>query len=52
MVEDCVGTTSPDYCMLATLYNVKLLFGFVAQSSAIARGLHDVHDVHEAKLGG
>ena len=29
MVEDCVGTTSPGYCMEATLYNVKLLFGFV-----------------------
>jgi nicotinamidase-related amidase len=49
MVEDCVGTTSPDYCMLATLYNVKLLFGFVAQSSAIERGLHEVHIT---KLGG
>jgi hypothetical protein len=46
MVEDCVGTTSPDYCMLATLYNVKLLFGFVTQSPAIERGLS------EAKLGG
>jgi len=46
MVEDCVGTTSPDYCMLATLYNVKLLFGFVTQSPAIERGLN------EAKLGG
>jgi len=46
MVEDCVGTTSPDYCMLATLYNVKLLFGFVTQSAAIARALS------EAKLGG
>lgn len=46
MVEDCVGTTSPDYCMLATLYNVKLLFGFVTQSPALERGLS------EAKLSG
>lgn len=35
LVEDCVGTTSPDYCMQATLYNVKLLFGFVTRSSAL-----------------
>jgi nicotinamidase-related amidase len=46
MVEDCVGTTSPDYCMQATLYNVKLLFGFVTQSLALERGLG------EAKLSG
>jgi nicotinamidase-related amidase len=41
MVEDCVGTTSPEYCMLATLYNVKLLFGFVAGSAEIRRGLEE-----------
>lgn len=39
MVEDCVGTTSPEYCMQATLYNVKLLFGFVTGSAAIQAGL-------------
>jgi nicotinamidase-related amidase len=39
MVQDCVGTTSPDYCMLATLYNVKLLYGFVTHSEAIATAL-------------
>jgi len=39
MVEDCVGTTSPQYCMLATLYNVKLLFGFVTGSAEIRAGL-------------
>jgi len=41
MVEDCVGTTSPEYCMQATLYNVKLLFGFVTQSAAIARSIEE-----------
>lgn len=35
MVDDCVGTTSPEYCLLATLYNVKLLYGFVTSSAAI-----------------
>ena len=41
MVEDCVGTTSPDYCMQATLYNVKLLYGFVTRSASIASGLEE-----------
>jgi nicotinamidase-related amidase len=40
MVEDCVGTTSPDYCMQATLYNVKLLYGFVTRSAALLSGLN------------
>jgi nicotinamidase-related amidase len=46
MIEDCVGTTSPEYCMQATLYNVKLLYGFVMRSEALARG------IEEAKHGG
>ena len=41
MVEDCVGTTSPGYCMQATLYNVKLLFGFVTGSPAIHAALEE-----------
>jgi ureidoacrylate peracid hydrolase len=32
LVADCAGTTSPDYCLQATLYNVKQCFGFVVQS--------------------
>jgi nicotinamidase-related amidase len=39
LVEDCVGTTSPAYCLQATLYNVKLLYGFVTRSAAIAHAL-------------
>ena len=39
MLRDCVGTTSPDYCMQATEYNVKLLFGFMTSSGALVRGL-------------
>lgn len=35
LVEDCTATTSPDYCWLATLYNVKQCFGFVADSHAL-----------------
>jgi nicotinamidase-related amidase len=39
MMEDCVATTSPDYCMQATVYNVKLLYGFMTTSGALIEGL-------------
>jgi len=35
LIEDATATTSPDYCVQAVIYNVKELFGFVVQSSAI-----------------
>lgn len=39
MLQDCVATTSPAYCMQATEYNVKLLFGFMTTSLALLEGL-------------
>lgn len=39
LLEDCTGTTSPDYCMAATLYNVRQCFGFVAKSDAVVSQL-------------
>jgi len=39
MIEDCTATTSPDYCMAATIYNVRQCFGFVIGSEALAAGL-------------
>jgi nicotinamidase-related amidase len=39
MLRDCVGTTSPPFCMQATEYNVKLLYGFMADSGALLEGL-------------
>ena len=39
MLEDCVATTSPAYCMQATIYNVKLLYGFMTNSNALLAGL-------------
>jgi nicotinamidase-related amidase len=39
LVEDCAATTSPDYCMIATIYNVRQCFGFVVRSDVIAAGL-------------
>jgi nicotinamidase-related amidase len=39
LIEDCTATTSPDYCMAATLYNVRQCFGFVIHSKEIAATL-------------
>jgi nicotinamidase-related amidase len=43
LVKDCTATTSPEYCWLATLYNVNQCFGFVAESSAILAALENIH---------
>jgi len=39
MLEDCVGTTSPEFCMQATLHNVRFCFGFTATSGDVASTL-------------
>jgi len=41
LIEDATATTSPDYCVQATLYNVKLLYGFVTKSTDILTGFAD-----------
>ncbi|MTJ54455.1 cysteine hydrolase [Anabaena sp. UHCC 0253] len=41
LVKDCTATTSPEYCWLATLYNVKQCFGFVTDSSAIVTAINN-----------
>ena len=41
LVRDCTATTSPEYCLKATLYNVNQCFGFVADSHAIVRAMGD-----------
>ena len=35
LVEDCCGTTAPQFCVEATLHNVKKCFGFVCSSTAL-----------------
>ncbi|MDF1720719.1 MAG: cysteine hydrolase [Minwuia sp.] len=40
LVSDATATTSPDYCVQSVLYNVKLLYGFVAESEALLSGLN------------
>ncbi|GGC54215.1 cysteine hydrolase family protein [Chelatococcus reniformis] len=39
LVEDCCGTTSPDYCREATIWNVKRCFGFVTDTDKVVAGL-------------
>ncbi|QNG21559.1 cysteine hydrolase [Rhodococcus triatomae] len=34
MLTDAVGTTSPEFCMEATVYNVRQCYGFTAESGA------------------
>lgn len=39
MLEDCVATTSPDFCMQATLHNIRFCFGFTTTSTVLASAL-------------
>jgi nicotinamidase-related amidase len=41
LVKDCTATTSPEYCWLATLYNVKQCFGFVTDLQAILEAIKE-----------
>ena len=39
LLEDCTATTSPDFCLEATLYNVRQCFGFVIASGELIEKL-------------
>ena len=39
LLEDCSATTSPEYCLDATLYNVQQCFGFVVSSADLLQQL-------------
>ncbi|GAB3423961.1 cysteine hydrolase family protein [Flindersiella endophytica] len=39
LLEDAVGTTSPAFCMDATVYNVRQCFGFTTTSAALTTAL-------------
>jgi nicotinamidase-related amidase len=39
LLQDCTNTTSPEYCLQATLYNVKQCFGFVSNSAYLIEGI-------------
>jgi len=36
LVKDCTATTSPEFCLQATFYNVKQCFGFLTDSLALS----------------
>lgn len=42
LLADCAATTSPEFCLKATLYNVKQCFGFVAWSDSLLTRLPPV----------
>lgn len=44
LLEDCTATTSPRFCVEAVLYNVKLLFGFVARSAPVLQAISESPD--------
>ena len=39
LLEDATATTSPAFCMEATLYNVRQIFGFTATTAALGAAL-------------
>lgn len=39
LVEDGAATTSPEFCVQAALYNIRLLFGFTLKSEALLKML-------------
>jgi ureidoacrylate peracid hydrolase len=42
LLEDCTATTSPDFCMKATLHNVRFCFGFTTTSKDLAESLASI----------
>ena len=42
LVSDCCGTSSPDYCVKATVFNVTYAFGFVTDSGRLIRSLRSL----------
>jgi nicotinamidase-related amidase len=39
LLSDCTATTSPDYCLKATFYNVNQCFGFVSHSRHLIQAI-------------
>jgi nicotinamidase-related amidase len=44
MMEDCVATNSPDYCVDATKYHVRQLYGFTTLSTSLIHGIKSIGD--------
>jgi nicotinamidase-related amidase len=39
LLDDCSGTTAPQFCVDATMHNIKKCFGFVSSSAALVPAL-------------
>jgi nicotinamidase-related amidase len=39
LLEDCTATSSPDFCLQATLFNVRFCFGFTVTSDSLVEAL-------------
>jgi nicotinamidase-related amidase len=39
LLEDCTATSSPDFCLQATLFNVRFCFGFTITSGGLVKAL-------------
>lgn len=39
LLEDCTATSSPDFCLQATLFNVRFCFGFTATTESLVKAL-------------
>ena len=39
LLEDCTATTSPDFCLQATMHNVRFCFGFTTTSKDLVESL-------------
>ncbi len=39
LVEDCTATTSPEFCLRATLHNVRFCFGFTTTSDELVAAI-------------
>lgn len=50
LVKDCAATTSPEYCLQATLYNVNQCFGFVTDSQAILEAMQLGDQQHNSTI--
>jgi nicotinamidase-related amidase len=42
LLEDCSATTSPSYCVDATLYNIRQCFGFITQGRDILEAARNI----------
>src|SRR5262249_55731665 len=42
LLEDCTATFSPDFCLQATLHNVRFCFGFTITSGELIAALSEI----------